>query len=97
MCTGWAIPPTEDMLDSQVWPLNLHRHKDRSGGGESIITPCFGSDLHMAGAVAVSRGTPNPMADNDSLSQNGASKGTFLPSHPLEDSLSPNLTDTNSW
>lgn len=51
----------------------------------------------MAGAVAVSRGTPNPMADNDSLSQNGASKGTFLPSHPLEDSLSPNLTDTNSW
>lgn len=42
VCTGWAIPPTEDMLDSQVWPLNLHRHKDRSGGGRASLPRVLG-------------------------------------------------------
>lgn len=64
--------------------LSLCPHVDKSGVGGGHL---FGGDFH----------NPNLMAENDSLSPNGASKGAFLPPRPLEDSLSPNLTDTNSW
>lgn len=67
------------------------------GSWEEQHDPVFCDDFHEPGAVAVFEGTPNPMADNDSLHLNGASKGAFLPPHSLGDSLSPNLTDTNSW
>lgn len=46
--------------------------------------------------MAVSRGIPNLMGKNDSLSLGGVSKGVFLPSHPLG-TLSPDLAASNSW
>lgn len=61
------------------------------------MTHCSWGELRVLAAVGVSRGTRNPMADNDSWSPKGASKGVFLPLHPVGDSLSPNLTDINSW
>lgn len=89
------------MLSPQVWPWYLHPQPvprcAQVRKGQSGTTLYLWGDFHVAEAQLFLKAPPNQIAKSDSLSPDGISKGGFLPSHPRGDSLSPNLTDSNSW